>query len=112
MGDFNIKFHIKDNIDTREFLSLSASYGLTSTISEYTHITAQSSSCIDNIFTNLTDYYSVSNVELSLSDHKAQIISLGKKMRNTVNNKPKVVIKNNFTNVHVIFLWYQLKFIS
>lgn len=71
-GDFNIE--MKDECaEGARLVSLFHSFGLHSTISEYTRITAECESCLDNVFTNCvqTDYTAYV-LHTPISDHTAQ----------------------------------------
>jgi len=57
-GDFNTGFsrnsYSAKLMQSRQFLDLTAAYGLQATITEATRVTKTSSTIIDNIFTNLS----------------------------------------------------------
>nr|CAH7729526.1 unnamed protein product [Callosobruchus chinensis] len=79
-GDFNIHFERKNTI-TRDFINLIESFGLTTTISEFTRETG----CTDNILTNFeSDLYNTFICEPALSDHFAQVICIKKMLRNEI----------------------------
>nr|CAH7741440.1 unnamed protein product [Callosobruchus chinensis] len=79
-GDFNIHFE-RENTITRDFINLIESFGLTTTISEFTRETG----CIDNILTNFeSDLYNTFICEPALSDHFAQVICIKKMLRNEI----------------------------
>lgn len=72
-GDFNIEMK-KENRQKDILFSLISSFGLHPKINDYTRITANSESCLDNIFTNIMD--STGNVfEAHISDHNTQKLS-------------------------------------
>lgn len=71
-GDFNIEL-LKDNKNKSELMSLMYSFNFVNTIKENTRITEHSSSCIDNIFTNM-NYIKTCVFESHISDHTAQKI--------------------------------------
>ena len=73
-GDFNIEL-LKSNEDRTDLLSLLTSFNLEQTIFENTRITANTASCIDNIFINC-EYVNSLVVEAFISDHAAQKITL------------------------------------
>uniref|UniRef100_A0A6P7GKF3 Uncharacterized protein LOC114339953 n=1 Tax=Diabrotica virgifera virgifera TaxID=50390 RepID=A0A6P7GKF3_DIAVI len=76
LGDFNINFKIKSD-SSYDIQNLLMSFGLEITINDYTRITSQSSSCIDNIMTNFSEnIYRVGVFEPCFSDHRAQFISI------------------------------------
>lgn len=83
-GDFNIEL-IKENNMKTELISIMNSFMLTQTVFENTRITQNTSSCIDNIFTN-SDFVQTLIVENFVSDHTAQKIVF----------KTETVVKNNF----------------
>lgn len=78
-GDFNIdlskNIHHGKEMQSREFLDLTASYGLHPTILEATRVTKTSSTIIDNIFTNLSKKdLKVCVQDPGISDHKSQVL--------------------------------------
>lgn len=73
-GDFNIEM-INNNSNRTQLMLLLNSFALYATVNEYTRITQNSKSCIDNIFTNYTDEYHVNILNTHVSDHTAQKIS-------------------------------------
>lgn len=93
VGDFNLNFRGNSSA-LADLVNLLHSFGINITITDYTRITAQSSTCIDNILTNLdTDCYNTLVVDPSLSDHLAQIISLNECEK----NKPKPIFRRQIT---------------
>lgn len=86
-GDFNIEV-IKDNKVGCEFISILNSLHLTQSVQENTRITATSSSCIDNIFTNLRIVDS-SVIEYFISDHRAQKVIFETRISTAPNNIKK-----------------------
>nr|CAI5856727.1 unnamed protein product [Callosobruchus analis] len=70
-GDFNINL-LEKNRQTEGFLDLMVSHNLQHTVFEPT----RGSSLLDNIFVNCLDFHSCSVIELGLSDHCAQTISI------------------------------------
>ena len=74
-GDFNINIMEKTN-QTLQFLALLLSYNLKPTICTATRTTANSATCIDNIFTNISGNATACNVPIDFSDHDAQILEL------------------------------------
>ncbi|KAK9711484.1 Endonuclease-reverse transcriptase [Popillia japonica] len=72
-GDFNINFQDKDQTNTRNFQNLLNSFNLNVTIHKPTRVTSTSSTTVDNIFTDHSDYTS-DVIASGLSDHFAQII--------------------------------------
>lgn len=72
-GDFNIDI-LRYDRESAAFLSLLGSFNLFPSIREYTRISGNSNTCIDNIFTNSSSYLSrVLNTHIS--DHTCQLIS-------------------------------------
>lgn len=72
-GDFNIEL-LRPNKDASELLNLMESFNLNPVINQDTRVTDRSSSSIDNIFTNISDWES-SVFNIHVSDHKAQKLS-------------------------------------
>lgn len=70
LGDFNIEI-IKENKSRTNFLSLMSSFNFQPKILENTRITSNTSSCIDNIFTNFEQIETLV-FENFISDHTAQ----------------------------------------
>lgn len=89
VGDFNVNFNAKSSFLTDLSILLN-SFDLNITITSPTRISATSSSCIDNIITNLDEYNIITDVlEPCLSDHLGQyIIVKGHEM-----NKPRDLIQ-------------------
>lgn len=112
VGDFNINIQELSK-NTRLFISLLTSYNMKCTINEPTRITSKSSTCIDNIITNIKKYY-VKVLNNGISDHTGQTISLPCKpnftckywyeyRRNIDNNLDifnKYISQISFTNVY------------
>lgn len=73
-GDFNINT-LLDSTESREFKSLLISYGLKMYINEPTRVTNHSSTCIDNILSNI-DLNDAKVIEFGLSDHTLQQVCL------------------------------------
>lgn len=92
-GDFNVNFRATSG-NLNELVCLLNSFGLSVTISEFTRVTAQSASCIDNVLTNLgEDEYEVGLIDPCLSDHYGQFIKVcGNK------DLPKTIMRRRFTN--------------
>lgn len=75
-GDFNINF-IGNTSDSSILVDLFRSHGMESHVNEPTRITALSSTCIDNIFSNLSSICSMTKViDLMISDHCFLLLSL------------------------------------
>lgn len=71
VGDFNIE--LKDrNSNRNTLISLINSFNMRITIKEYTRITPNSRSCIDNILTNFKGEYEALVIDTCISDHTAQ----------------------------------------
>lgn len=74
LGDFNINFNGNSHL-LSQFNWILKSYGLKITVFENTRITLESSTCIDNIITNMDDTKYISYVsDVCLSDHLGQYI--------------------------------------
>jgi len=73
-GDFNIELQM-ENKAKDQLLSLMSSFNLLQTVFENTRVFGNSSSCIDNVFTN-QEYVSVHIFENFVSDHRAQKITI------------------------------------
>ena len=96
-GDFNINFRLTSG-NLTDLICLISSFGLHVTISEYTRVTMQSSTCIDNILTNISDNeYKVGVIEPCLSDHFGQVITLSNK-ENSKANISQVTLRRRITN--------------
>jgi hypothetical protein len=76
-GDFNVNFNMRGT-DTMSLLDLFSAYDLKKHIDGPTRISRTSSTCIDNIFSNITiEHQPVSEVmDLGLSDHHFQILTI------------------------------------
>ena len=102
-GDFNIDFSSNSKstklMQSRQFLDLTAAYGLQATITEATRVTKTSSTIIDNIFTNLSEKDRTAYVQdPGISDHKSQIIIakvLSQSQRHEVKSINKMIRKYN-----------------
>lgn len=73
-GDFNTNFN-STGPNRDELLELFDAFGLHKTIDEPTRVSKHSSSCIDNIFTNIANIRATSNVNLNIADHHAQTLT-------------------------------------
>ena len=81
LGDFNINFKSMSDKLTN-LICLTCYFGLAATINESTRITPQSSTCIDNIFTNINEPSSNARVlGTCMSDHLGQYIIIEFKSR-------------------------------
>lgn len=72
-GDLNIEMK-NDNRYKEQLFSLTNSFDVHATINEYTRVCRFSKSCIDNIFTNSTEYFEANIINTHISDHTAQKI--------------------------------------
>ena len=83
-----------------DLVSLVDSFGLDTVIKQSTIITTQSSSCIDNIITNLkNDDYEAGVIKPCLSDHLDKII-----IDETAANSPREVFRRRITNRGIVKL--------
>ena len=96
-GDFNIDLLKYDtNNNSSEFLNSMSSAGFLPSILQPTRITDDTSTIIDNIYTNNVNQSSLSgNILISFADHLTQFISVQKK---TNNHKPYDIFKRDFAN--------------
>ena len=80
MGDFNINLLSYDgHTDTNDFINSMVSHYLLPDILHPTRVTDHSSAVIDNIFSNVTDFDTVSgNIINQIADHFAQFLILKK----------------------------------
>ena len=80
MGDFNINLLSYDgHTDTNDFINSMVSHYLLPYILHPTRVTDHSSTVIDNIFSNVTDFDTVSgNIINKIADHFAQFLILKK----------------------------------
>lgn len=87
-GGFNINFAM-DNNETRKVIDLMTSFGLKSNISSYTREFNGSKTCIDNMFSNISQDLLMSSVLITgISDHHAQLGDI-KYEETPANNSPK-----------------------
>lgn len=70
VGDFNIDTLKTDNYGARELLTVLESFGVKAMVNEPTRITSLSTSCLDNVFTNI-DNGKILIQQPHLSDHKS-----------------------------------------
>lgn len=93
LGDFNIDFMGQSSI-LKEITCLISTFNLNITILEYTRVTEHSSTCIDNILTNISvnNCYMTGVIDPCLSDHFGQYIILNSKVPVTVTDE--VPIRN------------------
>ena len=80
MGDFDINLLSYDgHTDTNDFINSKVSHYLLPYILHPTRVTDHSSTVIDNIFSNVTDFDTVSgNIINQIADHFAQFLILKK----------------------------------
>lgn len=75
-GDFNINFNVS-NSNTSLLSDVLNSYGLKITITTPTRVTSTTSTCLDNFFIGQNvEKYTVNNINLHVSDHFTQILSI------------------------------------
>lgn len=72
-GDFNIDLKT-NNQKKQNFTSLLESYNVSITINEFTRITRNSETCLDNFLTNINLPYQAKVIETNISDHTAQVL--------------------------------------
>lgn len=93
-GDFNIELK-NDNDKKIQIMSLLNSFNFILTVTEYTRITSKTNSCIDNIFTNYENTFSIEILNTHISDHTAQKIMFN--LSTTRKNIQKFKQKRFFT---------------
>lgn len=77
-GDYNVDFRDVANCNTRKFISLLESYNTYYTNYEYTRISGNTKSCLDNILTNMANnYYESEVLNLHVSDHLGLKLTVG-----------------------------------
>lgn len=104
VGDFNVDFR-GHSTELTDLISLIDSFGLHVTISDYTRISKNSSTCIDNIITNFDcENYEVGVIEPCLSDHLGQFLNL----KVTINTAQRIY-KRHYTKNSVNKLCNSLK---
>lgn len=95
VGDFNIRFD-SDSTDLLQFSNLLDSFGLEVTISDYTRVTQFTSTCIDNIVTDIDcNNRRVGVYEPSIADHRGQYLVMKDRLNN---NKPSYVTRRIITD--------------
>lgn len=82
-GDFNIDLS-GDTNEKLEFCSLINSFNITETITDFTRITPNSKSCIDNILTNLERSHQAEVLQTMISDHTAQKLTFNGPVKSKV----------------------------
>lgn len=115
MGDLNVEL-TKDSESVKTLLNILATYGLTHKIYVPTRISSSSSSCIDNIITNLDDnIIEVGNFDPDISDHHAQFISICDHQQNINNDsciKQRIITRgglDTFYNMMSELSWRDLE---
>ena len=80
LGDFNINLlNYESHSDTNDFVNSMVSHYLLPHVLQPTRVTDHSATVIDNIFTNITDYETISgNILNQVADHFSQFLILKK----------------------------------
>ena len=80
MGDFNLNLlNYESHSDTNDFINTMVSHYLLPYVLHPTRVTDHSSTVIDNIFSNITDFDTKSgNILCDISDHFPQILIVDK----------------------------------
>lgn len=77
VGDFNIDLLAKQDKAVVRYRDVMNSFGLLSLVEDPTRVTELSSSCIDHVFTSLSENHCSANVIISaISDHYAQLVCI------------------------------------
>ena len=84
IGDFNINFLKRSDINTKKSIEFARLYGLTQLINSPTHLSGFSGTCIDLIFTNAQFIHSSGVLNDVISDHFPVFVCV-KKQRETHN---------------------------
>jgi hypothetical protein len=98
LADFNIDYNqIHDpNSPAKRLDDIASVFGLSQTIKLPTRITDASATCIDLLFTNVTDYKAGAAI-VSVADHLLNYIAIGKQKSN---NHHRFVTSRNFKNMN------------
>lgn len=80
-GDFNLNF-LSHDPNVKKLLSLFQSFGVRHHVKEFTRITETSSTCIDNIFSSITNVTDCRVHHTNFSDHSAQLLKFETKYFN------------------------------
>lgn len=96
-GDFNVNLLV-DGLEARDFLCLLNSFGAEAFVKEPTRITDHSSTCIDNMISNV-ELRNVKVVELGISDHCLQHATLEIKIKSNSGATFKQVRDFSKTNI-------------
>lgn len=101
-GDFNIDIKKEDKLSS-DFLLLLNSYNLYPTVLEYTRITSETRSCIDNIYTN-TEQFTSRIIHTHISDHTAQKVTfeINENLRNTFYKKRSFNLETKINFVELL----------
>ncbi|XP_045480881.1 uncharacterized protein LOC123685270 [Harmonia axyridis] len=98
VGDFNVDF-IKTSKDKTKLIEMLKMYSMRYIFTEPSRVTIHSSTCIDNMFTNVTESECVQETyEPFLSDHKAQILRIPTAITRPENEITRFKIKRQFNN--------------
>jgi Endonuclease-reverse transcriptase len=94
-GDYNVDL-LSESVNKSMLLDLMGSFDLRATVTDPTNCTASSSTCIDNLFTNIDEEIATCTVtDLDLSDHRSLIFSV--KEERTKSKKHEFTLKRNFS---------------
>lgn len=94
VGDFNVRFDCS-SADLLQFLNLIDSFGLEITITDFTRVTRFSSSCIDNIITDIDrGDRRVGVYEPNIADHRGQYLILKGHLKNKTSYVSKRIIND------------------
>ncbi|KAK9877311.1 hypothetical protein WA026_017703 [Henosepilachna vigintioctopunctata] len=104
-GDFNINL-LGESQASYDLTDMMGSYNFEQTIKEPSRITKISKTLIDNIFVRNCNYWNNKNLNLLLSDHRAQIISVE---CNNFQNKKYLVERRLFTECKIQQLFNNLQ---
>ena len=83
IGDFNINFKNKKLVSSSKLDLLENKYGLKQVIHGFTRITDNTSTCIDLLFTDMSNIIKTGTINYNISDH-LPIYLIKKKIRNKV----------------------------
>lgn len=118
LGDFNIDFRGYSS-DLKDLICLISSFGLFATISDFTRVTNLSSTCIDNIITNLdSSVYIAKVIDSCLSDHYGQQICFKLESdkptikKFSYRRKFNTVSLNKFSNLISLHNWNYFHWVS
>lgn len=98
VGDFNIDF-IRTSTEKTKLIETFNMYGMKYVFTEPSRVTIHSSTCIDNMITNISESdCKQETCEPCLSDHKAQILRIPTAKMKPENENTKYRIRRQFTN--------------